>query len=292
MLIRVPHHFQRAPSLPTLQLGELTFVEYRTFRGVQQHEVLYADYALSFVLAGEKRLTWQQQEYRAPEGSGLFVQKGCHVVSEVIPGDRAYETLIFLFNQKLVRQFLTQHPDVLAGGPTQAAAPVVTFPLTPMLRQFAQSMLPYFHLAKTGHTEKLLRLKFQELLWLVLQADHSGQLQAELLAIARGPQLDLSTVLEQYAYQPVSVAELARLTGRSISAFKREFGRQYGTSPHMWLRDQRLERARLLLASGSHRGAEAGLAVGYENASHFIKAFKDKFGFTPKAWQRTSSGIF
>ena len=49
-----------------------------------------------------------------------------------------------------------------------------------------------------------------------------------------------------------------------------------------FLFDYKMEVARQLLASGAHNVNEVGLKVGYSTASHFIAAFKKKFGTTPK----------
>ena len=45
-----------------------------------------------------------------------------------------------------------------------------------------------------------------------------------------------------------------------------------------------MEVARQLLATGSHNVNEVGLKVGYSAASHFIAAFKKKYGTTPKKY--------
>jgi AraC-like DNA-binding protein len=46
--------------------------------------------------------------------------------------------------------------------------------------------------------------------------------------------------------------------------------------------DKRLERAYELLAGNHHSVNEIAFEVGYENFSHFIKAFHKKFGISPK----------
>jgi AraC-like DNA-binding protein len=45
-----------------------------------------------------------------------------------------------------------------------------------------------------------------------------------------------------------------------------------------------MEYARRLLDSGSHNVNEVGLKIGYSTASHFIAAFKKKYGTTPKKY--------
>ena len=63
---------------------------------------------------------------------------------------------------------------------------------------------------------------------------------------------------------------------------KEGFKQVYGDSVFSFLFDYKMEVARQLLATGSYNVNEVGLKVGYSTASHFIAAFKKKFGITPK----------
>jgi len=45
-----------------------------------------------------------------------------------------------------------------------------------------------------------------------------------------------------------------------------------------------MEYARKLLDSGTYNVNEVGVQIGYSTASHFIAAFKKKFGTTPKKY--------
>ena len=67
-----------------------------------------------------------------------------------------------------------------------------------------------------------------------------------------------------------------------INKLKEGFKQIYGDPVFAFLFDYKMEVARQLLASGSHNVNEVGLKVGYSTASHFIAAFKKKFGTTPK----------
>lgn len=51
-----------------------------------------------------------------------------------------------------------------------------------------------------------------------------------------------------------------------------------------FLFDYKMEVARKMLNSGVHNVNEVGLKIGYSTASHFISAFKKKYGTTPKKY--------
>lgn len=85
--------------------------------------------------------------------------------------------------------------------------------------------------------------------------------------------------------QPPSLDELAALAGLSRFQLLRQFARVHGLPPFAWLQQQRLDRARALIASGLPLG-EAALACGFCDQSHLNRHFVRCFGFTPGAWRR------
>ena len=80
----------------------------------------------------------------------------------------------------------------------------------------------------------------------------------------------------------LSLKELANYTGRSLSTFKRDFKKVTDQTPERWIIDKRLEEAQRLLAHGCRRVREVMDKVGITNQSYFSRAYKDKFGYTPK----------
>jgi len=82
--------------------------------------------------------------------------------------------------------------------------------------------------------------------------------------------------------EPPTLQELADEIQLPLNKLKEGFKQVYGDPVFTFLFDYKMEVARQLLATGSHNVNEVGLKVGYSTASHFIAAFKKKFGTTPK----------
>ena len=80
----------------------------------------------------------------------------------------------------------------------------------------------------------------------------------------------------------VSDSELADEINLPLNRLKEGFKHIYGDSVFSFLFDYKMEVARQLLATGAHNVNEVGSKVGYSASSHFISAFKKKFGTTPK----------
>jgi AraC-like DNA-binding protein len=84
--------------------------------------------------------------------------------------------------------------------------------------------------------------------------------------------------------EPPGLEELADQVGISLKKLKMGFRQIYGDSVYSFLFDYKMDYARKLLDSGSYNVNEVGLRIGYSTASHFIAAFKKKFGTTPKKY--------
>lgn len=79
---------------------------------------------------------------------------------------------------------------------------------------------------------------------------------------------------------PVSLAELASLSGVSRFQLLRGFAREVGITPHAYLIQSRARLARALLASGLPI-ADAAAEAGFADQSHLTRAFARQFGITP-----------
>ena len=82
--------------------------------------------------------------------------------------------------------------------------------------------------------------------------------------------------------EPPSLQELADEVQMPINRLKEGFKQIYGDSVFSFLLEYKMEVARQLLASGTLNVNEVGLKLGYSTASHFIAAFKKRYGTTPK----------
>lgn len=92
---------------------------------------------------------------------------------------------------------------------------------------------------------------------------------------------------------PPGLKALAKLAGLNEFQLKVGFKEIYGNTVFGYLLDHKLDHARVLLDSGKLKVNEVAFQVGYTNPSHFIAAFKKKFGITPKKYlmQQVKAGV-
>jgi len=84
--------------------------------------------------------------------------------------------------------------------------------------------------------------------------------------------------------EPPTLQELADEIQLSLRKLKEGFKEIYGDSVFSFLFDYKMEVSRKLLETGNLNVNEVGLKVGYSTSSHFISAFKKKYGTTPKKY--------
>lgn len=90
--------------------------------------------------------------------------------------------------------------------------------------------------------------------------------------------------------EPPGLQELANTVGLNLKKLKVGFKELYGDSVYSFLFDYKMEYARKMMESGEYNVNEVGLKVGYSTSSHFIAAFKKKFGTTPKKYLMALGG--
>lgn len=84
---------------------------------------------------------------------------------------------------------------------------------------------------------------------------------------------------------PPSILSLSRQVGLNDFKLKQGFRQIFGTTVFGYLRDYRLEQARLLLAQNQLSVQQVARAIGYTHSGYFARAFRQKFGISPKAYQ-------
>ncbi|MFN2448001.1 MAG: AraC family transcriptional regulator [Vicinamibacterales bacterium] len=109
-------------------------------------------------------------------------------------------------------------------------------------------------------------------------------------SVSRTPRPALDAVCDRLADDVCgspSLAELAAIVALSRYQLLRHFERVFGVTPHGWLRQLRVERARAAIRTGADL-VRAAADCGFADQSHMTRAFVAHFGFTPGAWARAT----
>lgn len=84
--------------------------------------------------------------------------------------------------------------------------------------------------------------------------------------------------------KPPSLSELSKSIDLSLKNLKKGFKEIYGKPVFKYLFDFKMEKAKQLLSKGNLNVNEVSYELGYSSSSHFIAAFKKKYGITPRTY--------
>ncbi|TDM00118.1 MAG: AraC family transcriptional regulator [Flavobacteriaceae bacterium] len=147
------------------------------------------------------------------------------------------------------------------------------------LGQIKQTSLQnnYKNLYQTAKTFEVLSLFFD-----LLQENsnpRNPENQVEVKHIKKVKEL-----LSQNLFSPPSMEELCTQTGLSPYKLTHGFKRLFGDTPYGYILNKKLEIGKELLEENIIQVKDVAFKLGYENPSHFILAFKKKYGITPKQY--------
>lgn len=84
-----------------------------------------------------------------------------------------------------------------------------------------------------------------------------------------------------------TIPEIARRVGLNEYNLKTGFKEIYGKTIHAWIKDYKMAFAKEQIEKQEYQVAEIADMLGYTNISHFIEAFRKKYGITPKQYEKT-----
>lgn len=95
--------------------------------------------------------------------------------------------------------------------------------------------------------------------------------------------------LLEHISERVTIEELSRKFHVNPTTLKKAFKDEYGSSIAAHTKEHRMERAEILLREGNVSVSDAARAVGFDSASRFTAAFKEKYGVSPSEYKRSSN---
>ena len=238
---------------------------------------------LYVVLGGSVKLTCGRQSWTVGKNQMILLRKAHSIYYEKkgSPDTGLFESLLFSINDELLKDFLTTQQVNVPLMTEELGAQVS--PMSARLVAYCWSLAPYFN-DPSQVNPGLLRLKVMELLFNVM--DCSKNIFRQMLQLRQPVKADVHRVVEENYTSPITLEELAYLSGRSLSSFKRDFQSIYGETPAKWIREKRLSNARQMLQSSRMSVADVAYSLGFENPTHFSRIFKERFGSSPISFFR------
>ena len=186
-----------------------------------------------------------------------------------------FEKVVIILDEAFLKGLIDNYEvNRLAVKPDTAFVPLVHDDRVPA---FMDSLLPYYDgFGKID--QQVADVKRKELLDLLLQM--KPDLVNVLFDFGQPEKIDLEAFMNRNYKFNASVERFAYLTGRSRSAFKRDFQQLFQETPNRWLVRKRLKEAYFLITKKQQKPSAIYLDLGFEDFSHFSYAFKKALGQT------------
>lgn len=231
-----------------------------------------------YVIEGRKIWHTAHGSYDLRKGRCVFVRRGACIVEQFF---ETVSCFIFFFmpDEFICEVLKSKVTPVSRAG--KRFDPIIAIDDNALVQAFFLSMLPYFS-SNREPDQALLELKFRELVLTLADDVANSDLRSYFCSLLQQPQtVTLQQVMEDNFCFNLKLDEFARLSMRSLSAFKRDFQNVYQTSPGKWLLEKRLNHALHQLTNMGKTVSEAAFDSGFESASHFSRAFRQHFGTSP-----------
>lgn len=204
-------------------------------------------------------------------------------------------------NEEMVSETYVFHMNFLGGNSTDICStryfvpimnhelilPCLITPKHPahvLIRKIFYQIASLYHEEVLGY-ELALKGLFLQVVFLLLQ--YSTKQAKNVLPEEGTPADKLKNVLDyieiHYA-QTISVEELAKICCFSEYHFMRFFKKHMNMTCVEYVNNVRLEKAVELFEQGNTSILEVSLSVGFHNLSYFHRAFKNKYGMTPRSF--------
>jgi AraC-like DNA-binding protein len=135
-------------------------------------------------------------------------------------------------------------------------------------------------LANRNNKEFLIDLYVQEMTYKLLNCMGSHMIMQGRTDNPIGKAIE---IMKTSADKDIDIAGIAKTLRMSPPHFSMKFKKITGLAPNLYFTHIKLNEARKMLKNKSV--TEVSLDLGYDNISHFIRLFNEKFGVTPKQYQ-------
>lgn len=241
--------------------------------------VLYVP-VLCLVLQGAKRVLIGGKDLRYQEGQYFIAAIEVPALGQIMEAssDRPYLAINFYLDPTIIASVLSQMPNV-------REAPVTSgFAINSADQHLLDAWLRMGELLNRPEEVAVLApLMEREVIFRLLNGPQGEMLRQIANADSKLSRIrqSMSWIRENYISK-ISVEDLAKTAGMSVSVFHTHFKSVTAVSPIQYQKQIRLQEARRRLLVSPVDISGVAFSVGYQSASQFSREYKRLFGASPK----------
>jgi AraC family transcriptional regulator, exoenzyme S synthesis regulatory protein ExsA len=273
-------------SFRKLLLNNLEFVQYDCPIDVNVFPLWTQHDYIVHVLSGRKKWQTQNGTTIATAGQTLYVKKGAHIIHQYY--DEKFCLLVFFVKDEF-KKLLQSEQSKIKPPLLKEEKSFILYEIKndPWITNYFQSVLNYFS-GEITPSSSLLEIKFREFIHVLAQNKDNHPILHHLLSEGGNEELKFKEIMTANYMYNLSLEDYARLCSKSVSSFKRNFNKIFGTTPGKWLLESRLQRAASLLSNSDLTITEVAFESGFEDLSHFSRSFKTRFEISPLKYKQNT----
>jgi AraC-like DNA-binding protein len=243
--------------------------------GVISPEQFIKEHTFVYIIKGEMHLYDGSNNHVLKSGECVLARKNRLIRFKKEKENGEIEKVFVYFDEPFLRSFQQKYKRVLKEF--LSAETIIRIPKHDLIPHFVQSLLPYYDHGKI--CAPFGDVKREEVLLILFQAQPG--LAGLLFDYGIPEKINIEEFMNRNFKFNVSISRFAYLTGRSLSAFKRDFKYIFDDTPSHWLVQRRLQEAYFLLDKLNKKPSDIYLELGFETLPHFSYTFKKRFGVAP-----------
>ncbi len=276
------------PRLKKIEASSVLFTEYKC----QEDKSVFAAWAhvnyFVSVIQGHMEWCTTENNYVLRSNDAIFVKRGANIIHKYFEDD--FCALIIFIPDEFIKELIAQSPVKILNTNQSTTESVIPIKPDKILNSYFTSLYSYFF-SEREPLSHIIEIKFKELVYNLMASPGNRGISSYFMEVAKNKNTSIRYVMENNYTYNLSLNDFASLAYRSLSSFKRDFQDYYGTTPGRWLTDKRLQYAKRLLETTDKKISEVAFESGFENASHFTRAFKEKYTITPGGYKKQSDNL-
>lgn len=266
------------------KVNDLLFLEYKCVADQSAVKVWSKYNYFLYVVRGKKMWQSSRAKYCLQEGQAIFVKKGANVIHQFF--EEGFCSLMIFVPDDFISNVIKESSSALPKCTVENTDSVTCLHLDEVLSAYFPSVLSYFA-REDAPPSNLLEIKFKELILDLFLSAENSSLCSYFKSLCDRSKTSIREIMESNFSYNMKLEEFAYLSGRSLTAFKKDFISTFHCTPGRWLLKRRLEHAKYLLEVTDNNVNQLVFEAGFENASHFIKVFKQAYGITPLQFNKS-----
>ncbi len=280
-ILNLPNHFKTN----ALSQNDALYIHYfESEMHAQKTKITLNNNLFSFLVEGTKEIYYNDEYQTIGNTNFLLAKSGNCLMTEQLSDNKQYKSILFFFDDTFLENFKLKHKLLFANSNSKKETPFLSLVYDNYIIDYIKS-LQYFLVTSEKPSQTILQIKLEEILFYLIE--RNGTIILDFLNSEKKTKKDFKfkKIIENNIFSKLGLEELAFLCNMSLSTFKREFQKTYGTPPSRWFQNKRLEQSAALLKLKQERPSDIYHTIGYESLSSFTQSFKQKFGITPKQYQ-------